>query len=73
MGGPAGFDIAGRKAKIYGSGNNVACWTALPAIVTAVVNMLRNPDAIVNRAVFICGVRDVTQNNILAALEIETG
>lgn len=28
---------------------------------------------ILNRAVFICGVKDVTQNNILAALEAETG
>ncbi|KAI4113075.1 MAG: hypothetical protein LQ338_008237, partial [Usnochroma carphineum] len=28
---------------------------------------------ILNRAVFICGVNDVTQNNILAALEAETG
>lgn len=27
---------------------------------------------ILNRAIFICGVKDVTQNNILAALEAET-
>lgn len=35
--------------------------------------MLRNPDAILNRAIFISGVRDLTQNAILAALEAETG
>ena len=35
--------------------------------------MLRNPDAIVNRGIFISGVRDLTQNAILAALEAETG
>jgi hypothetical protein len=35
--------------------------------------MLRNPEVIKNRAVFISGVRDLTQNAILAALEAETG
>ena len=35
--------------------------------------MLCNPDAILNRAIFISGVRNLTQNAILAALEAETG
>lgn len=35
--------------------------------------MLRNPDTILNRPVFISGVRDLTQNAILAALEAEIG
>lgn len=35
--------------------------------------MLRKPDEIKNRAIFICGVRGLTQNTILAALEAETG
>ncbi|MCJ1477710.1 hypothetical protein MMC13_006383 [Lambiella insularis] len=73
LGGHAGFDIAGRKAKIYGSGNNLACWTPLPSIARAVVNMLSNPDAILNRAIFVSGVRELTQNNTLAALEAEIG
>ncbi len=73
MRGFEGFDIPARKAKIYGSGNNLSCWTPLPTIASAVVNMLRNPDVILNRGIFISGVRDLTQNAILAALEAETG
>ena len=73
MRGFEGFDIPARKAKIYGSGNNLSCWTPLPTIASAVVNMLRNPDFILNRGIFISGVRDLTQNAILAALEAETG
>ncbi|KAL8763836.1 MAG: hypothetical protein Q9184_000432 [Pyrenodesmia sp. 2 TL-2023] len=73
--GPAGFDIANRKATIYGTGNNLACWTPLPVIAKTVRNMLlpATIPKIVNRAIFICGVKAVTQNNILAALEAETG
>ncbi|KAF9641289.1 NmrA-like protein [Lasiodiplodia theobromae] len=73
LGGPAGFDLAARKATIYGTGNNLTCWTPLPLIATALLNMLRAPDAIVNRPVFVCGVRDLTQNAILEALEAELG
>lgn len=73
--GPAGFDLHQRKATIYDTGNNLACWTPLPVVATAVVNMLRSPNnpKILNRAVFICGVKDVSQNAILAALESEIG
>lgn len=72
--GPAGFDLVQRKATIYDTGNNLACWTPLPVVASAVVNMLRSPNPkIINRGVFICGVKDVTQNAILAALESEIG
>ncbi|KAL8698696.1 MAG: hypothetical protein Q9201_006431 [Fulgogasparrea decipioides] len=73
--GLAGFNIVNRTATIYGTGNNLACWTPLGTIVRAVHNMLlpATVPQIVNRAMFICGVKDVTQNNILAALEAETG
>ena len=71
--GVAGFDIPSRSATIYGTGNNLSCWTPLPVIATAVVNMLHNPDPIINRGVFISGVRNLTQNTILAALEAELG
>ena len=67
--GHAGFNIPERKAIIYGTGNNLACWTPLPLIATAVVNALRNPAPTLNRAVFVCGVRDLTQNSMLASLE----
>lgn len=73
--GPAGFDIANHKATIYGSGNNLACWTPLPMIAEAVHTMLlpTTLPQILNRAIHICGVENVTQNSILAALEMETG
>lgn len=72
--GPAGFDIGRRRAKIYDTGNMLACWTPLPVVAAAVVNMLRSPRAnILNRGVFICGVKNVTQNAILAALESQLG
>lgn len=35
--------------------------------------MLLNPTPILNRAVFVSGVRNLTQNTILAALEAELG
>jgi hypothetical protein len=73
MGGPAGFDIPNRKARIYGSGNNLSCWTPLSTIAVAVVNMFRNPSTILNRSIFVSGVLDLTQNAILVALEAETG
>ncbi|KAL0258561.1 hypothetical protein SLS55_006058 [Diplodia seriata] len=73
LGGPAGFDIAARKATIYGTGDNLACWTPLPFIAAALLNMLRAPDAVKNRAVFVCGVRGLTQNALLEALEAEVG
>lgn len=74
--GPAGFDLVKRKATIYDTGNNLACWTPLPVVASAVVNMLRsfpNNPKILNHAVFICGVKGVSQNAILAALESEIG
>lgn len=72
--GPAGFDIAQRKATIYDTGNNLSCWTPLPVVASAVVNMLRSPHPnILNRGVFVSGVKNVTQNAILAALESEIG
>ncbi|KAL8946082.1 MAG: hypothetical protein Q9222_007474 [Ikaeria aurantiellina] len=73
--GPAGFDIINRKATIYGTGNNLACWTPLPTTVQAVHNMLlpQTLPRIINRAISICGVKGVTQNSILEALEAETG
>ena len=69
MRGFAGFDIRAHKARIYGTGNNLACWTSVPTVAEAAITMLRQPDPILNRAIFISGVLDLTQNAILAALE----
>src|SRR5205814_6542155 len=52
---------------------SLSCWTPLPMMAIAVVNMLRSPDAILNRGIYVSGVLDLTQNAILAALEAETG
>jgi hypothetical protein len=69
MKGPAGFDIPNRHARIYGTGNNTLCWTPLPTIAHAAVNMLLHPDTILNRAIYICPLPGLTQNRILAAVE----
>lgn len=71
--GPAGFDIAGRKAKIYGTGNNPACWTPMDILASAVITILLNPEPTLNRGILIAGVKDVTQNALLEALEAELG
>ena len=68
-----GFDVEARKAKIYGSGNTLSCWTQLSVYASTVVNMLRNPKPILNRGIYISGIQGVTQNAILEALEAETG
>ena len=40
---------------------------------SAAANVLRGPDPILNRAAFIFGMKGVTQNAILEALEAEAG
>jgi hypothetical protein len=69
MKGPAGFDVANRVARIYGTGNNPLCWTPLSTIALAAGNMLRNPEPITNRPILICPLAQLTQNKILGALE----
>jgi hypothetical protein len=69
MRGPAGFDIANRVARIYGTGNNPLHWTPLPTIALAAGNMLRNPEPIINRSILICPFAQLTQNMILDTLE----
>ncbi|KAF1945723.1 NAD(P)-binding protein [Clathrospora elynae] len=69
MKGPAGFDVANRRARIYGTGNNPLRWTPLPTIALAAVNMLRNPEPIINRSIYICPLLKITQNILLGTLE----
>ncbi|CAO2653844.1 Nn.00g105770.m01.CDS01 [Neocucurbitaria sp. VM-36] len=71
MKGPAGFDIANRHARIYGTGNNPLLWTPLPTIGLAAANMIRNPDAVRNRPIHICPLAKelLTQNILLRTLE----
>jgi hypothetical protein len=73
MKGPAGFDIANRRARIYGTGDNILCWTPLPTMGLAVANMLRNPEPFMNRSIFICPFSDLTQNKLLSNLEKAIG
>lgn len=75
MKGPAGFDIANRKARIYGTGNNPLLWTPLPTIARAAGNMLRNPDTVVNRPTYICPFAKgaLTQMSLLTAVQSELG
>lgn len=69
MKGPAGFDIANRRARIYGTGNNPLYWTPLPTIALAAANMLRHPDPISNRPIYICPFPQLSQNILLSTVE----
>lgn len=71
MKGPAGFDVANRRARIYGTGNNPLFWTPLSVIAQAAANMLRNPEAVANRPIYICPFAKgtLTQRSLLTALE----
>lgn len=66
-------DSADRCATIYDTANNFACRTPFSITAAAVTNMLLYPVAILNRVISIFGVRNLTQDNILAAFEAETG
>ncbi|KAI4694620.1 hypothetical protein J4E81_006218 [Alternaria sp. BMP 2799] len=72
-GGPF-FDmyIPNRRARIYGSGNQPLHWTPLPTMGLAAGNMLRSPDAILNRPVLLDPISPpstVTQHTLLRTLE----
>ena len=79
MKGPAGFDIANRRARIYGTGEAKLCWTPLPMMAFGVANMLRwygdgggdggDESRFINKGILVSGVRGLSQNAILAALE----
>jgi hypothetical protein len=69
MKGPAGFDVKNRHARIYGTGNCPLCWTPLPTMGLAAANMLRNPEPVLNRPIYICPFLNVTQNILLSTLE----
>lgn len=69
MKGPAGFDIKNKKVRIYGTGENQLFWTPIPVIASAAVNMLRKPEAVLNRPIHICPLPNLTQKKILAAVE----
>lgn len=71
--GPAGFDIANRRARIYGTGNNILCWAPVPTIGLAVANMLRNPEVVLDRSIYICPFDRLTQNVLLSTLETILG
>ncbi|KAF2648774.1 NAD(P)-binding protein [Lophiostoma macrostomum CBS 122681] len=69
MKGPAGFDVKRKRARIYGTGENKVFWTPLPTIALAAANMIRKPELVVNRPIYICTVPDLNQNALLEALE----
>lgn len=73
--GPAGIDVKGRRARIYGEGKKRLNWTPLKVIAEATVEMLAMyPDEqVVNRAMFIRGVKDSTQQRLLDAVEKVVG
>ncbi|KAL6710507.1 hypothetical protein ACN47E_008555 [Coniothyrium glycines] len=73
MKGPAGVDVKNSRARIYGTGNNPLYWTPLPTIALAAANMLRNPDKVLNRSIYICPFAKLSQNIIVHTLEEVVG
>ena len=67
-----GFDVTARRAKIYGTGDEAWTGTTVPQIGLAVARLLRKPEDVKNRFIYIYSVR-TTQNEILAAMEALTG
>jgi hypothetical protein len=67
-----GFDIPNRKATIYSGGNAKVNTTTVDSIARAVAAILSDPPTFKNKAVRIHDFF-VTQNEILAILEEETG
>ena len=66
-----GFDTTQKSAKIYGSGDERWSGTTVPTIGLAVARLLRKPQEVQNRFIYIYSVA-TTQNEILASLEAET-
>jgi hypothetical protein len=69
MKGPAGFDVKNRQARIYGTGDNKLCWTPLPTMAFAAVQMLSRPLDVLNRPIYIAPIPNLSQNTILAKLK----
>lgn len=67
-----GFDLQNRKAKIYGTGDERWTGTKVSTIGLAVAQLLKRPEQVKNRFIYIYSVR-TTQNEVLAALEATTG
>ncbi|MCJ1246872.1 hypothetical protein MMC30_004081 [Trapelia coarctata] len=67
-----GFNVAARKAVIYGGGDSHFTATTLSGISAAVVGVLRKPEETANKYVFVSS-RRTTGNEILAALEKVSG
>jgi hypothetical protein len=68
-----GFDIRNRKAKIYGTGDELWTGTKVSTIGLAVSRLLKRPDEalVKNRYIYIYSVR-TTQNEILSTLKKST-
>ncbi|KAF2625773.1 NAD(P)-binding protein [Macroventuria anomochaeta] len=71
MKGPAGFDVANRRARIYGTGENSLFWTPLPVIARAAGNILKRPNVVANRPIYICPFAkgELTQRSLLTTLQ----
>lgn len=66
-----GFDTKQKRAKIYGSGDERWSGTTVPTIGLAVARLLRKPQEVQNRFIYVYSVA-TSQNEILVSLEAET-
>ncbi|KAL2832814.1 hypothetical protein BDW59DRAFT_92869 [Aspergillus cavernicola] len=62
----SGLNFQGKKASIFGDGDNVVPWTVLEDVGTAAANVLLHPEETVNRPVYVHSVF-MSQNQVLGA------
>lgn len=67
-----GLDFQGKKASIYGDGNNVVPWSTLEDVGTATANVLLHPEETLNRPVYVHSVY-MSQNQIFDATKAVLG
>ncbi|PWY75191.1 putative isoflavone reductase family protein CipA [Aspergillus sclerotioniger CBS 115572] len=61
----AGLDMKGKKAFIFGDGNNVVPWTTIDEVGVATAHVLLHPQETLNRPVYVHSVF-MSQNQLLA-------
>lgn len=67
-----GYDVAGRKATIWDSGNVRFSTTTCATVATSVIKVLNNPNNTANKYLYISSF-ERSMNSILASLEKATG
>ena len=67
-----GYDIAGRKATIWDTGNVRSSTTTCATVATSVIKVLNHPNDTANKYLYISSF-EKSMNSILSSLEKATG